>query len=107
MHVPIHQPRHQHRTAALNNFVTRLSGYIRTNADNLAIRDAQVACRDPRWIKLNKQRIAKKSWHKNFEQEETETMENVQKQLLFFLCFLLFKESYYRFRALRARPFVR
>ena len=77
MRVAVHQARHQHRAAAIDNFIARLGNNVRTDADNVAIRDAQIARLDPRRIELNEQRIAKESGHARIlNTEETERTES-------------------------------
>src|SRR3954462_9710370 len=63
MRVPVHEPRHQDRTAAVNDLITRLCGRVRAEADNLPIGDAKMPGLDPSRIELHEQCVAKESRH--------------------------------------------
>ena len=65
MRVAIHQPRHQHRAAAIDNFIARLPQLRPHRRHNPPVRHAQVARFDPRRIELNEQRIAEECGHAN------------------------------------------
>jgi hypothetical protein len=63
MCVAVHEPRHQHRAAAIDDLIPRHADNICTNANDLAIHDAQISGFDPRWVKLHEQSIAEESGH--------------------------------------------
>ncbi len=63
MRVTVHQTRHQYGTATINGLVTRRGNNVCSDYDNTPIGHAQIARLDQRRIKLNEQRIAKKSRH--------------------------------------------
>src|SRR3954465_83700 len=63
MRVPVHEPRHQDRTAAVNDLITRLCGRVRAEAANLPIGDAKMPGLDPSRIELHEQCVAKESRH--------------------------------------------
>jgi hypothetical protein len=63
MGVPVHQPRHQYRAAAVHDLIASLRGNLPTNSINRVLHYAQLAGLDLRRVKLNEQRIVKIRGH--------------------------------------------
>jgi hypothetical protein len=63
MRVTVYKSGHQHCAGAINVLVAGRGNNVCSDANDLSVGHAQIASLDPRWIKLNEQRIAEESWH--------------------------------------------
>jgi hypothetical protein len=59
MGMATHEPRHEYRTAAVNNFIAALQRQIGTHRHNLPVGNTQISSPHHGRVKFNKQRIAK------------------------------------------------